>query len=108
MFYTGGCRTMLTTNFGEHFVQNETRYYHGWMYSVWIRENRLFAKDFFRRWIKGTAANPAPTEFDLTRFVQAYRDAVGAPGVSSYPRIMNRDGVLNPRPAPATTGGALH
>jgi len=99
---------MLTTNFGECFTRNETQYFHGWTYSVWISENRTFARNFFRTWIKGTQADPAPTEYDLQRFLRTYRDVAGGPGISSFPRIMNRGGMLNRRPTPASTSGALH
>lgn len=108
LFYCGGCRTMLTTNFGECFTRNETQYFHGWTYSVWISENRTFARNFFRAWIKGTQADPAPTEYDLQRFLRTYRDVAGGPGISSFPRIMNRGGMLNRRPTPASSSGALH
>jgi len=91
-FFNGGCRTMLTTNFGEHFTQNETRYYHGWVYSPGCDYGR-FCYDLFTRWIKGTPKDPAQEEADILRFEQAYRYAANRGTRPRYhPRLMDRYG----------------
>lgn len=101
MFWNGGCRGILTTNQGERLVQQEagTRYYHGWHYSTADNE---FCRAFFMRWIQGTKKDPAPNEYDLTRFESVYRDLakLGTRG-NDHPRLMNSSGVLNPREAPS-------
>jgi hypothetical protein len=106
--WNGGCRTMLTTNLGEYFVQNGTKYYHGWIYSPLGDYGRI-AYDVFTRWIQGTPADPAPDEWDVARLVPAYRDAASrGTRPRYYPRIMDREhGVLNPAAAPGGTERAL-
>lgn len=106
--WNGGCRSILTTNAGEHYVNTGTRYYHGWIYSPACDYGK-FAYDVFNRWIKGTSANPAPDEYDIARLLPAYRDAAtSGTRPRYYPRIMDRaSGVLNPAAPPTATEGAL-
>jgi hypothetical protein len=92
MFFNGGCRTILTTNFGEHFCHNQTRYYSGWVYSPGCDYGR-FCYDIFTRWIKGSQDDPAPEEFDVTRLEDAYRFATNRGTRAQYhPRLMDRFG----------------
>jgi len=107
LFYAGGCRSLLTKNLGERFTRNGTKYYHGWVYSVWITENQRFCLDFFRRWIKGTDEDPATSECDPNRFVSAYRAINGRSYVSCHPRLLEGQNILNPRPAPDTAARAV-
>lgn len=104
LLYAGGCRGMLCKNLGQTFTGNGTKHFHGWVYSVWIRENLHFCLDFFRLWIKGTRQEPAPSEFDLARFVDCYRrttrNTYGDVSWHSHPRLMEGRNVLNTRAAP--------
>jgi hypothetical protein len=111
MFYADGCRTMLTTNLGEHFTENGTKYFHGWIYSVMDDVAAGMVVDLFRKWIKGTRADPAPTEFELNRFLDVYRrEGTRTRGRRRYyARVMDNSGVLNPSNSatPASTAEAL-
>jgi hypothetical protein len=97
LFYADGCRTMLTTNLGEHYIGDGAKYFHGWVYSVSDAQAAYMCDDLFVRWIKGTKADPAPTEYDMDRFVQVYKkQAVRTRGRRRYhARLMNAGGVLN-------------
>ena len=106
LFYAGGCRSMLSKNLGERFTRNGTKHYHGWVWSVWIRENRRFCLDLFRRWIKGTEGDPPASECELSRFLPAYRAAAARSFVNSHPRIMEGRNVLSIRAAPDRAEGA--
>ena len=108
LFWNGGCRTILTTNNGERYVNNGTRYYHGWIYSPGCDYGK-FAYDVIHRWLKGTRADPAPDEFDVERLLPAYREeATRGTRPRYYPRIMDQPhGVLNPAAAPDAAEGAL-
>jgi len=101
MFYNGGCRTMLTTNFGEPLIEAGTRYHCGWIYSVLDEVDGRMCPEFFKRWIKGTKKDPAPVEFDADRVPDVFR-AVAALGEAPdwHPRIMDGNGVLNVRKEP--------
>ncbi|MDP3000603.1 MAG: hypothetical protein Q8N47_24175 [Bryobacterales bacterium] len=105
LLWADGCRTILTTNLGEFFVNQTvpTKYYHGWEYSV-IDDHSCsqIGLDVMTRFIKGTKKAPAPNEYDTTRIVQAYRDAARlGTRPRYYPRLMDSSGVLNPREDPA-------
>lgn len=108
MFYNGGCRTMLTTNFGEPLIEAGTRYHCGWIWGVLDEVDGRMLPDFFKHWIKGTKKDPAPVEFDGDRVPDAYR-AVAALGEAPdwHPRIMDGNGVLNPRVEPDRAPKAL-
>jgi hypothetical protein len=101
IFWNGGCRGILTTNQGARLIQQDvgTRYYHGWHYST---SDNQFCLDFFKRYIQGTSKDPAPNEYDLTRFEAVYRDlaALGT-RAKDYPRLMDSSGMLSPREAPS-------
>ena len=90
LFYTGGCRQFLAKDLAERIVRNETKYFHGWVWSVWIIENTKFCLKFFRRWIKGTEADPAPVEYNERRLVRAYLDSAASSDVVSHPRLMDQ------------------
>jgi hypothetical protein len=103
-FWNGGCRTILTTNMGEQFTDQEvgTGYYHGWQYSPGCDYGKMCC-DFFSSWIKGSKKDKAPNEYDTSRIEKAYRDAAAIGTRPKYhPRIMNFTGVLNPREEPGS------
>ena len=107
LLWAGGCRQMTTGNFAERFTRNGTRYFHGWVYSVWIRENTKMCLDFFRRWIKGSPKKGPLAECDLSKLVPAYRAAAKRSYVVSCPRIVEGRHVLNPREASDAKEAAL-
>ena len=90
LYYTGGCRSILTTNFGEYFVRNGTKFFAGWTYvGLDYAEYRMIRR-LFRRWIKGTRADPAPAEYLTQRFVQAYAAVSQNQSISRYhPRLID-------------------
>jgi hypothetical protein len=100
MFWNGGCRGILTTNLGARLVQQEvgTQYYHGWHYST---ADNQFCLDLFKRYIQGTRKDPAPNEYDVSRFETVYRElAKLGTRDKDCPRLMDSSGILNPREAP--------
>lgn len=111
LFYADGCRTILTTNMGENFTDNETKFFHGWIYSVDDDVAAGLMIDLFKKWIKGTRADPAPNEFDAGRFIDVYRrETVRTRGRRRYhARVMDSTGVLNPsnRASPTATAEAI-
>ncbi|MBK9118706.1 MAG: hypothetical protein IPM18_03765 [Phycisphaerales bacterium] len=99
MFYNGGCRTMLTTNFGEWLMDAGTRFHCGWVYSVLDAVDGRFLPEFFRRWIKGTRADPAAVEYDVERIPEVYRQLARRGAATEWhARIMDASGVLNTVP----------
>lgn len=110
-FYSNSCRSMLTTNLGEVFLAEGTKYFHGWTYSVLEVPAADMTVDLFTKWIKGTRADPASTEFDLNKFPDVYKkEAARTRGRRRYyPRIMDGSGVLNSsnRASPSSTAEAL-
>jgi hypothetical protein len=106
-FFSGGCRTMLTTNMGEHFCQNGSTYYSGWVYSP-ACDYGLFCYDLFTRWIQGPPGEPPPEEADRAAFRAAYQYAANRNDRSQYhPRLMDRFGVTTAHAAAATAEEAL-
>ena len=100
LFHTGGCSTMLTTNFGEYFVKAGTKFYSGWIYVGLDFAEYRFSRRLFRRWIKGTSTDRPAAEYLTNRFVQAYASAAAIPSVSRYhPRLIDR----SCRPVPPST-----
>jgi hypothetical protein len=101
-YWNGGCRSMLTTNLGEHFVKNGTKYYTGWAYSP-RRDYGNFCYRMFSRHLHGpTDKQTGEVIEDLeTRFLPAYRrEARRGPRPRYHPRIMDSGGVLNPNNGP--------
>jgi hypothetical protein len=110
-FYNGACRSMLTTNLGEHFTQNpsenKTRYYHGWVYSPSCDYGR-FCYDIFSRWLQGTDDDPAPPAPSTTRFMDAYRWAANQGNRAAWnPRIMDAIGRTTLHLAPMAAEEAM-
>lgn len=107
----GGCRSILSQNLGKHVLNGKQRpqYYTGWVYSVFETTGSRHIQAFFRNWILGSKSNPAPSEYDTGRIVQAFRDATAKADIEHcHPRIMNRGGVLNAMSAPPdATEGAM-
>jgi hypothetical protein len=100
--WNGGCRTALTTNFGNTFSRSGTSYYHGWIYSPSC-DYGVMCTEFFRDWIKG-----GPIEYDDTRIVEAYlRAARRGTRPRHHPRLIQGSNYLNPMPDPAAARGAL-
>ena len=100
LFFSAACRSMLSTKLAERFTRNGTRYYHGWVYSVWARENWLFCMDFFHRWIDPPADDPDAEEGAVDRLLPAYRAASAQVWVVSHPRLVEGQTVLATRAAP--------
>jgi hypothetical protein len=96
-FLADACRTMLTTNLGELVVNNGCRYYHGWVYVSYPDADLI--NPLFRRWIKGTKADPAPVEWEAEgRFEATYHKVARLGVIKQYePRLMDKSGVLTPR-----------
>jgi hypothetical protein len=96
-FFSGGCRSILTTNFGEYFTKNQTRYYSGWTYSPRCDFGR-FCYDVFTRFIKGTSKSPAKTEFETGRLVPAFVAAASRQNRAKFhARITDRSSSLSSR-----------
>lgn len=104
-FYNGGCRGMLTTNLAEHFTANGTRYYHGWVYSVWISESNRFARELLQRWILGTSDDRPNSEYDPDRFERVYTQLTRRSYVVSHARLMRGNSVINRAPSRAVPAG---
>jgi len=101
-FYSGGCKTMITTNLGEAFCRWGTRYFHGWHYSVPDGDGLWLA--MLDRWL----ADPADELALAERLPEIYRAAASDPMRASYhPRLMDADGVHRPSARPAGPGEAL-
>jgi hypothetical protein len=97
LFHTGGCRTMLTSNLGEYWVKSGAKFYSGWTYVGLDYAENIFSRHLFRRWIKGTSAEPAPAEYLTQRFIQAHARASSLSQPSRYyPRLIDR--TCNPVP----------
>jgi hypothetical protein len=96
-FFNGGCRTILTTNFGEYLTKNNTRYYSGWTYSPHCDFGK-FCYDVFNRWIKGTKEDQPKTEFETGRLLPAFVAAGSRQNRAiCHPRIIDRSCNLSPR-----------
>jgi hypothetical protein len=97
--YSGGCRSMIITTMGKKFVDPPlgTRYYGGFVYSVAADSGDAHMVNLFTRWIKGTAKDPAPVEYDTSRIEDAFRDASAIGDVAKFhPRLMDRGGPKSP------------
>ena len=107
LFYADGCRTILTTNLGEHFTSNgadpHTKHYHGWIYSVLATEARRFSKKLFTQWIGGTRNDPATVEYDTDRFKRVYRELSNSSHVKAHPRLMEEAATLSTHMDPTET-----
>ena len=86
-----------TSKLGEYWVKSGTKFYSGWTYVGLDYAENIFSRHLFRRWIKGTSAEPAPAEYLTQRFIQAHARAssLSQPG-RYYPRLIDR--TCNPVP----------
>lgn len=66
--WNDGCRGMLTSKIGDIYNANGTRFYVGWVYSVGDSTAAGNIRSVFRKWLVGTASNPAVDEWDMDRF----------------------------------------
>jgi len=111
LFFGDSCRTIMTTNFGEHYTAASTKYFHGWVFTVDDSVAASACNELFRTWIKGTPRDPASSEYDLDRFLQIYRHQYSRTRArrKDHPRIMDETGVLNSslKAAPTNSSEAL-
>ncbi|MHC5109030.1 MAG: hypothetical protein ACYTHJ_04035 [Planctomycetota bacterium] len=96
LFWNGGCRGLMTGNFGKHFVDNTT-WYHGWRYSVGDDIDAKFMYRVMTDWIKGSRRDRPKTECDRARFVRVYRKhSRRGKTPTDHPRLMDMDGIQLP------------
>jgi hypothetical protein len=95
---------MITTNLGEHFVKNGTKYYMGWVYSPKCDYGKFCYRVFYRHLHGPKDKQTGEVIEDLeTRYLPAYRREARRGTRPKYnPRIMQRSGVLNPDNGPET------
>ncbi len=101
-YWNGGCRSMITTNLGDYFVKNGTKYYTGWVYSPACDYAR-FCYRVFSRFLHGPKDKKTGEVIEdiESRFLPGYRREARRGTRPKYnPRIMDRSGVLNPDNGP--------
>jgi hypothetical protein len=100
-FWNGGCRTMVSRNYGTQLNSGGTTYYHGWVYSPACDYGRM-CYDFFVGWVKGSKADPATVEYDNTRIEPTYRAVAKARTRAKFnPRMMTGNAALPANLPPA-------
>lgn len=83
-----GCRTIITTGMGERLCKSGTKYYAGWIWTSFDDQAQMILK-VMKKWIVGDKKNPAPNEWDSTRFADIYREyAKQKYYASRHPRLM--------------------
>jgi len=93
-FHAGSCRTILTTNLAEYFVNSGTKFYSGWTYVS--SDSLQVARLTFDCWLaaqqaEADGAEPAPyVENSTEAFIRAFQAAAGVPAMSeAHPRLVD-------------------